>query len=148
MPQSLTCFHCHIIFSTRNRQCLIADNLGQRLYAYMGGVVENENGKLIAAGGIADHVHLLVQMHARSSVGELVRAIRANSSKWVHQTFPTHSALAWQTGYGAFAVSESNVDRVRQYIEQQPKHHQSRSFKEEFIEFLTRHGVAFDERYQ
>jgi len=147
MPQSLTCLHSHIVFSTKNRQCLIADSLKQRLYDYMGGIIANEKGKLIAAGGIADHVHLLAQIHAQSAVADLVRRIKSNSSKWIHETFPMQSTFTWQVGYGAFAVSYSNLDQVRQYIERQAEHHRSISFKEEFIGFLTKHGVSYDERY-
>ena len=113
----------------------------------MGGICRKENGQLFAAGGTADHVHLLASIHPSVSVSDMLRKVKASSSKWIHETFPEHKGFAWQEGYGAFSVSQSNVEQVRRYIEQQEEHHRHISFDEEFIEFLERHGLPYDERY-
>ena len=147
MPQSFACLNCHIVFSTKSRQPLIAPDLAPRLYEYVGGIARNTGGVLMAAGGTADHVHLLVSLGKQSAVAEVVRDLKANSSRWVHETFAKLSAFAWQTGYGAFAVSYSNLDEVRRYIANQQEHHRKRTFKEEFIALLKRHHLEYDIRY-
>jgi REP element-mobilizing transposase RayT len=94
-----------------------------------------------------DHVHLLASISKEIAVAEALRLIKANSSKWVHETFPNNRHFAWQAGYGAFAVSYSNLHRVKQYLARQAQHHRKRSFQEEFTEFLQRHHIEYEERY-
>ncbi len=147
MPQSFVSLHVHIVFSTKNRQPFIADEIAPRLYDYIGGVVSNHGGALVASGGMPDHVHLLVSLSKELSISELVRFIKSNSSKWVHETFSDLQLFAWQTGYGAFAVSFSNLDAVKTYIANQKEHHRVHSFQDEFRELLRRHHIEFDERY-
>jgi REP element-mobilizing transposase RayT len=147
MPQSFTSLHYHIIFSTKDRVASITHDVQQRLYDYMGGIVRAQDGKLIAAGGTADHVHLLVSLGKQIALADVVRNIKSNSSKWVKETFPTQGAFAWQTGYAAFTVSLSSQSHVKRYIANQAEHHRTRSFGEELIEFLKRHEIPFDERY-
>ena len=118
-----------------------------RLYEYLGGILRGEGGCLVAAGGTADHVHLLCRLDKQTSVAGAVRTIKANSSRWIHQTFPLLRRFAWQVGYGAFAVSYSQLDSVKRYIDGQAEHHRTISFQDEFIAFLRRHDIAFDERY-
>jgi REP-associated tyrosine transposase len=147
MPQSHASLHCHFIFSTRNREPLIATELQSRLYSYIGGILRDQKCCLVAAGGMPDHVHLLVSLARDLSVAETVRLVKSNSSLWIHQTFPQRHAFAWQSGYGAFAVSYSNIKSVRAYIAGQEEHHSVRTFQEEFREFLQRHEIEWDERY-
>lgn len=147
MGQTLAYLHYHLIFSTKNRLPQITADLRDRLYDYMGGIIKGERGILFNAGGTADHVHLLVSLPAQPSVADFLRLIKANSSKWVHETFEHHRAFAWQSGYGAFSVSRSNDDEIRRYISSQQEHHRRMTFQEEFLEFLRRHEIAFDERY-
>jgi len=145
--QSFASLHYHIVFSTKNREPFIDSTLQSRLYEYRGGILRNHNGVLLAAGGIPDHVHLLVGLHREMAVAEGVKLVKAHSSKWIHDTFPDRKAFAWQTGYGAFTVSYSNMDQVKRYIAGQEEHHRKRTFKEEFIAFLDRHEIPYDERY-
>jgi REP element-mobilizing transposase RayT len=147
VPQSFVCLDCHVVFSTKNRQPWIESPLADRLYAYLGGVFRAEGAKLVMVGGMPDHVHLLVSLGKNRGVADLLRVTEANSSKWIHETFPHMAHFARQTGYGAFAVSHSNVEVVRAYIAGQLEHHRTRSFQEEFVALLKRHGIAFDERY-
>jgi REP element-mobilizing transposase RayT len=145
--QSLTCLHYHLVFSTKSRRPQITADLRERLYDYMGGIIKGERGLLLEAGGTEDHVHLLVSFPSQPSVADLLRLIKANSSKWVHETSPRHRAFAWQSGYGAFSVSRSNDDEIRRYILAQVEHHRRITFQEEFLEFLRRHDIPYDERY-
>lgn len=147
MPSSYTCLYYHIIFSTKDRRPLINPDLQTRLYDYMGGIITHEKGRLLAAGGAADHVHLLVSMTAQISLSDLMRLVKANSSKWVHETFPEHRDFRWQDGYGAFTVSASAIADVKRYITQQELHHRRVSFQEVFLAFLRRHGIEYDQRY-
>ncbi len=146
MPQSFASLHCHIIFSTKHRQPLITPDLQPRLFEYVGGILRNHSSSLIAAGGISDHVHLLVSMGRTMSVADAVRLIKSNSSSWIHEELQLPD-FQWQTGYGAFAVSYSNIDTVKEYLARQEEHHRTRTFQDAFREFLRRHGLEWDERY-
>ena len=147
MPQSFVSLTCHVIFSTKQREPLLVGDIVPRLFAYIGGTLTNLGCRLIAAGGTADHVHLLLSLAKNVAVTDLVRTVKAKASGWIHEIFPALRGFAWQTGYGAFTVSYSNLGRVRHYIEEQAEHHRVRSFQEEFLAFLRRHGIEYDERY-
>jgi putative transposase len=147
MPNSYTCLYYHVIFSTKNRTPQIDPTIQPRLYKYLGGIIRDEKCRLIAAGGTADHVHLLVSAHPQTALSDLLRQAKASSSRWIHQTFDNLADFAWQDGYGAFTVSHSNLENVSQYMAQQEKHHRRTTFQEEFIAFLSRHEIPDDERY-
>lgn len=147
MAQSLALLTTHIIFSTKHRSPWIEHTWQPRLYEYIGGLLRNRKCALLCAGGVEDHVHLLVAIHPTTNVSDVIRDIKANSSRWVHETITTKSEFAWQSGYAAFAVSRSLTDQVSAYIRAQEEHHRTVSFQDELRAFLTRHGVEFDERY-
>ena len=147
MPQSFVCLHCHIVFSTKHRKPWITSELAPRLHDYIGGIIRGVGGLLISAGGMSDHTHLLVSLGKMNSAAELVRDVKSNSSGWIHKTFPDLAHFGWQTGYGAFAVSHSNLDEVKRYIANQTEHHRVRTFKEEFLAFLQKHNLEYNERY-
>jgi len=112
----------------------------------MGGIVRTLGGVPQIVGGVADHIHLLVGLRATHCLADVMRELKAVSSKWVHDDIRLPN-FAWQEGYGAFTVSASQREAVRQYIAVQDEHHRTRSFHEEYLEFLRRNGVEFDERY-
>jgi REP element-mobilizing transposase RayT len=116
------------------------------LHAYLGGIIRTANGIAESVGGVSDHVHLLIGLRATHRLADVLRELKAVSSGWVHDEIGIHR-FAWQEGYGAFTVSASQRKAVRQYIEQQPEHHRTRTFREEYLELLRRSGVEFDERY-
>ena len=147
MPSSYTCLHYHLIFSTKRRVPRISPAIRDRLYQYIGGIIRDQNGRLIAAGGTPDHVHLLVSLHAQTALSDLLRNVKAGSSKWVHQTIDGMADFGWQDGYGAFTLSFSNLAQVTEYIADQEQHHRRVSFQEEFVAFLKRHEIPYDERY-
>jgi putative transposase len=135
----------HFIFSTRGRRPLIKSDFSDDLFAYLGGIVREMNGTALIINGTADHVHMLLRMRPAQSAAEVARVVKANSSRWVHDKW--NSEFAWQTGYGVFSVSESNVAAVTKYIAGQEEHHRKHSFREEFVAFLKKNNVAYDERY-
>jgi putative transposase len=146
MPQSFGSLHCHIVFSTKHRLPQINPEFQPRLFEYIGGILRNHSSPLIAAGGMPDHVHLLVSLGRSMSVADAVRIIKSNSSGWIHDELQIRD-FQWQVGYGAFAVSYSNIDQVKLYLATQAEHHRRVSFQEEFLEFLRRHNIEWDERY-
>jgi len=146
MPQSFGSLHCHFVFSTKHRQPFIDAELQPRLFEYIGGIVRNNGCSLVAAGGIPDHVHLLVSMARTISVSDAVRVIKTNSSRWIHDEIHLRE-FEWQTGFGAFNVSYSNVGPVKTYLANQAEHHRRQTYQEEFLELLRRHDLTWDERY-
>ncbi len=126
---------------------MIADDFRQRLYEYMGGILDENDSKLLAVGGMPDHIHLLSSLNKELSIAAALRLIKTNSSKWVHEEFPKHRSFAWQAGYGAFAVSFSKLDTVKTYIANQATHHRKTDFKNEFVTLLKRHQIEFEETY-
>ena len=138
-------FHC--VFSTKERQPLIAPSLRDRLWPFLGGIARNNEMKAIEIGGVQDHVHVLLSLPATLSVAKALQLIKGGSSKWVHETFPEHRLFGWQVKYGAFSVSVSQLDKTVQYIKSQEERHRTMSFQEEFLALLKKHRIAFDERY-
>ena len=147
MPQSYARLYVHIIFSTRQRKRWIEQAWAPRLYEYFSGIVRRRDSELILAGGVEDHVHLLVSLSREATVSDVVRDVKAASSSWVHENVPGASLFAWQNGYSAFSVSHSALQDVKQYIASQEEHHRSRTFHEELIAFFRKHGIEFREEY-
>jgi REP element-mobilizing transposase RayT len=147
MPQSYTCLHYHLVFSTKNRAPSITLEIRQRLWEYLGGMVRNAGGIPLQIGGVEDHVHLLVTLRQQPALADFMRELKAGSSGWVHDTFPDAQDFWWQTGYGAFTVSHSAKDEVRNYIVNQEVHHKTMTYQDELRALLVKHGVAFDEKY-
>ena len=147
MGHSYTNLLYHIVFSTKERQPWLDTDISTRLYEYLGGAIRSEGGTSLGINGCADHIHLLARLRQDKAVSGVLRGIKANSSGWIHRTFPVLRRFAWQTGYGAFSVSQSQLDKVQRYIANQQRHHQRVSFKEEFIALLDAHGIEYDERY-
>ena len=147
MPTSYACLYYHIVFSTRDRLPLITPEIRPRLHEYLGGIVRTRQGALVAAGGTADHVHLLVSLSKTRTIAADVQAMKASSSGWLHASVPRLAQFAWQEGYGAFSISYSGLPRVKAYLAQQEEHHRTVSFQEELVAFLQQHQVRYDERY-
>jgi len=145
MAHTATNVLIHFIFSTRQRAPMITSEIEADLHSYLGGIVREIGGVALCINGIADHVHLLVRMPSTHSSADVIRLVKANSSRWVHERWPQFKNFAWQAGYGAFSVSESAAEPVRQYILQQRQHHSKRSFQEEFVVLLKRNHITVDE---
>lgn len=137
----------HCVFSTKERRPIITPELQTRLLAYIGGIARENKMKLIAAGGIADHIHLLIFLPRTISISKAMQLIKGGSSKWIHDTFPEHRFFEWQEGYGAFSVSIRDKSNVVKYINNQAEHHERQDFKAELLSFLDRHEIEYKEKY-
>ena len=146
MPSTHTSLHYHVVFSTKERVAFINSDWRDELHRYMGGTVAGMGGVALNVGGVDDHVHLLLGLKPTHAISDVVRELKSGSSKWVHERL-ARKLFGWQDGYGAFTVSRSNLDAVSRYITDQEKHHEKRSFQDEYLELLQRHEVEFDERY-
>lgn len=146
MPSTYGSLLCHTVFSTRNRLPQISSEWRTRLHALLGRVTLDHDARPIEIGGIADHVHILLALRPTHCLGDLMRAIKRDSSRWVHDTLGIHS-FAWQDGYGYFGVSPSGMEDVRRYIRDQEEHHRKRTFQEEFVALLKACGIEYDEKY-
>jgi len=134
----------HVIFSTKGRQPLVKSDIRDELYKYICGVARKQHAVVIRVNGTADHVHLLIKVKPVTAVADVVRTIKANSSKWLSETFPAMRGFQWQPGYSSFTVSQSAAGAVKEYINGQEEHHRTRTFAEELKAFLDRHGVKYD----
>ncbi|MCI0360097.1 MAG: transposase [Planctomycetaceae bacterium] len=135
------------MWGTADREPLIRKSWRDDLHGYIGGILRNKKAKLVAAGGIEDHIHVLASLPATVSLAEIAGAMKANSSRWVHESIPQGKGFDWQAGYAAFSVSKSAEDRVKCYIENQEEHHRQWKFTEEFKALLEKHEIPYEERY-
>ncbi len=147
MGSTLTNLVYHIIFSTKDRKPLLIQELQEELYRYVGGIIKGEGGILLQIGGMPDHIHLVVKLKPIHTLSEVMRKVKGNSSKWINEQKKLTGRFSWQEGYGAFTVSESQIPTVVEYVKEQENHHETLSFKDEFILILKRHQVQYDERY-
>ena len=147
MAHTYTSLLAHVIFSTKDRRPVLGEELRPRLFPYMGGILREVGVTAVAINGPADHVHALLAVPAAVALADAVRVLKTNSSRWVHEQWPQRRAFGWQSGYGAFSVSRSNREEVERYIANQEEHHRHVTFQEEYLAFLKRHGIAYDERY-
>jgi REP element-mobilizing transposase RayT len=141
MPQSFISNNIHVVFSTKDRKPLIKPGEQHRVWAYAGGIAKNYGAVPLAIGGMRDHIHVSASLPATLSVAKFVNVLKSNSSKWLNER---QHDFAWQSGYGAFTVSSSNLMGVTRYIENQEEHHRNRDFRTEFVAMLKKHRIAFE----
>ena len=147
MPQSFAQLYIHVVYSTKERAPLIDSSWEPRLYDVSGGILKTVKCSLLAAGGVEDHVHLLVSLARDISVSDAVRNVKTDSSKWIHEAFPKLADFYWQTGYSAFSVSQSQLPAVKHYIANQKEHHRKQSYQDEVRQLLRLHGLEPDEEH-
>jgi len=147
MANTYTSLHYHIVFSTKNRDPFLVETVRQRLFAYLGGIARENGMNALEVGGMTDHVHLLLSIPASLAVSKAVQLIKGGSSHWLKVTFPSMIDFAWQDGYAAFTVSQSQLNDTQAYIRSQPEHHRTKTFIEEYRAFLARHRIEYDDRY-
>ncbi len=147
MGQSLSNILTHVIFSTKNREPFLHDLIQLRLYGYIRMMCKDRESPLIQIGGIADHIHLLVNLSRKYSMSQFVNEIKSNSSKWIKTIDNDLQNFAWQSGYGAFSVGQLEYEKVIKYIAEQKEHHKTISFQEEYLRFLKTYGMNYDEKY-
>jgi putative transposase len=147
MAQSLAKLYVHLIFSTKNRQAILAEEIRPDLHDYLGGILRDLECPAIEINTESDHVHLLFSLARTVTLSDVVANIKRGSTTWLKSRNGVYSEFHWQAGYGAFSVSQSALDEVRAYIRNQREHHRRLSFQDEFRAFLRRHSIAFDEAY-
>jgi REP element-mobilizing transposase RayT len=147
MSQSLAQILVHFVFSTKHRERWIADAERDDLHAYIGGIVGNMSGTLLAAGSVEDHIHLLLAHPRTATPAEVVEAMKTGSSKWIKTRGPRYRAFHWQSGYGAFSISPSHRPALERYFAGQREHHEHESFQDEYRRLLKKYQIAYDERY-
>jgi len=147
MPNTYTQLFVHIVFTVRGRENLIPAKHRENIHKYITGIVTKRKQKLLSIFAMPDHVHVFVGLTGDIAVSDLVRDIKAGSSKYITDNNLVKGKFNWQTGYGAFSYSKSQIDKVNHYILNQEQHHKKRSFKEEYIEFLDKFGVDYDKKY-
>ena len=146
MAGTFSANYYHLVFSTKARAPLITGEIQPRLYEYIGGIIRSEGGHLVKIGGIEDHLHLLVSLGPKHRLSDLIRVVKSKSTRWVKETFPDQNNFAWQEGFGSFTVSQSNLEIVQSYLEKQQEHHRTKTFKDEFRNFLVKHDLEYDEK--
>jgi REP element-mobilizing transposase RayT len=148
MSQSFVQIYLHIVFSTKHRAAFLTDkSLRNNLHAYLQGTCRNLECPSLAIGGVEDHVHILCRLSKMQSVSELIREFKRESSKWVKEQDPKLGAFYWQQGYGAFSISPSHIEVLKEYIQNQQEHHRTETFQEELRRLCRKYGLELDERY-
>lgn len=147
MGQSLVKNYLHIVFSTKYRQHLIDDEIELELHSYLGGICNRLECQVIIVGGFTNHIHILCRMSKKIALMKLMEELKSHSSKWIKTKGDKYQNFYWQDGYGAFSVNPSQVDRVVNYIANQKEHHGKKTFKDEYVAFLKKYEVEYDERY-
>lgn len=147
MPQSLVKNYVHITFSTKNRQPLIDNSINEELYSYLGGICRNLECNPILVGGHLNHIHILCLLSRKIALMKLVEKVKAYSSKWIKTKGQQYKNFYWQNGYGGFSVNPLDIDIVKNYILNQDEHHKKLSFKDEYVAFLKKYNIKYDEQY-
>jgi len=147
MPQSLAHLHVHLVFSTKGREPWLTHEIRPPLHGYVATVLRNLRCRPIVINSVHDHLHGLFDLARTVALSDVVQDLKSSSSKWIKTQGPSFAGFAWQAGYGAFAVSESQREIVHAYIAGQEEHHRQKTFQEEYQALLERHRLAYDERY-
>ena len=147
MPQSLAKLLVHLIYSTKNREPVLREDIRDELHRYSAGILKELESPAILINSVEDHIHILYAHTKNFSPSKIVEEVKKGSSKWFKTKGLAYAEFHWQNGYGAFSVSQSNVEEVRNYIENQAIHHRQMTFQDELRGLLRRHGIEFDERY-
>jgi putative transposase len=147
MANTYTQLYVHVVFSVKGRANLVSEKWKERLYQYITGIITNKNQKLMVINGMPDHLHLLIGLKPDCNLSDLVRDIKSNSSRWINEQKFVTGKFEWQTGFGAFSIGQSQLKAVANYILNQAEHHKTKTFREEYIEFLNAYQVAFKPEY-
>lgn len=147
MANTYTQILVQIVFAVKARQNLISEEYREQIEKYICGIVSNKRSKPLAIYCNPDHCHILIGLHPSVSISEIARDIKSNSSKWINENNWISKNFAWQEGFGAFTYSHSQLNRVVQYIRNQPEHHRKKTFREEYMEYLKEFEVEYDKRY-
>jgi putative transposase len=146
-PGTYTQLYVQLVFAVKNRDAVLKSNIRSRVFEYLSGIATQMNHKSIIINGVADHVHILLGLNPVKSISDTVHDMKRNSSLFINNEKLCLGKFAWQEGYGAFTYSRSQLDDIYKYIENQEQHHLKKSFQEEYIQFLKKFEIQFDERF-
>ncbi len=147
MANTYTQIHIQVVFAVRGRENLIGNQWKNELYKYITGIIQNNRHKVLQINGMSDHIHILFGMRPTQSLSDLVKLIKGKSSQWINEKGYVKGNFSWQSGFGAFAYSKSHVPMVIEYIKNQEKHHNIKTFREEYIDLLEEFEVTYDRKY-
>jgi putative transposase len=147
MANTFHALNVHCVFCTKNRDPLLTPEIRARLWPLIGGIAKQSGIQPRCVGGMSDHAHLLLSLPTSLSVAKAIQLIKGGSSGWLGKTFPSLRNFAWQEGYAAFGVSFSHLEEVVRYIQNQEEHHRTKTFREEYLTFLQKHGIQYEEKY-
>ena len=147
MSQSLNRIYIHIVFSTKNREPNISEDIKDELFNYLGGVCKSLDCNPLQVGGYKDHIHILCALSKKIALTQLIEKVKSSSSRWIKTKNEEFSNFYWQSGYGAFSVNPTEIDVVKKYIQNQEEHHKIKSFQDEYRAFLKKYNVQYNEEY-
>lgn len=147
MADTYTQIYIHVVFAVKGRENIIPGENKNELYKYITGIVTNQKQKLLAINGMPDHIHLLIGLKPTIALSDLIRDIKANSSRFINEKRWIRGKFEWQHGFGAFSYSHSQLTTIINYIRHQEEHHKTKTFKEEYLEFLNRYEIDFKQEY-
>ena len=147
MANTFTQIHIQLVFAVQNRRSMIKGVWKDDLHKYMTGIIQNHGHKVLQINGMPDHVHILIGMRPTQSLSDLMKQLKQDSSKWINESRFVNGRFSWQAGYGAFSYTKEQVPMIIDYIKNQEEHHRQQSFTEEYLEFLKKFGIDYDERY-
>ncbi|MBP9664454.1 MAG: IS200/IS605 family transposase [Pyrinomonadaceae bacterium] len=147
MANTYTQIYIHVVFAVQERACILKKQWREELFKYIAGILKNQGIKLLAIGGVEDHIHILFALSPKIALSDLIRDVKANSSKFINEKGFVRGKFYWQEGFGAFSYSRSQIDKVAKYVLNQEKHHNRRSFREEYTQMLDQFEVEYEEKY-
>ena len=147
MANSYSQIYIQVVFAVKNRESLIMSDWEERLYQYITGIIQNKGQKLLAINGMPDHVHIFLGMKPDCCLSDLIREVKKASNEWINENKLTPGKFYWQEGFGAFSYSHSQIDTVIKYVLNQKEHHKKKTFKEEYMDFLKKYEIKYNEKY-
>lgn len=147
MPNTFTQIYIHVVFAVKNRNALINQSWEDKIYKYITGTVQEMGQKMLRINGMPDHIHFLIGMNPDCNLSDLIREVKKSATNFINEERLTKFNFNWQTGFGAFSVSHSQLDKVINYIINQKEHHRKRTFKEEYIELIQKYEIEYNEKY-
>jgi len=147
MANSYSQIYIQVVFAVKYRECLILQNWEEKLYQYISGIIRNKGQKLIAINGMPDHLHLFIGLKPDCCLSDLIREVKKASNEWINENKLTAGKFYWQEGFGAFSYSQSQIDSVVKYVLNQKEHHKNKSFRDEYMDFLKKYTIEYNEKY-
>ena len=147
MSNTYTQIHVHVVFSVQNRLSLISNSWKDNLYQYITSIIQSNGHKVLAIGGMPDHIHILIGLRPTQALSELMKAVKGDSARWINKNNFVKGQFSWQSGFGAFSYSKSQIPQVIQYIASQEKHHKTTTFLDEYKDMLSKFGIDYNEWY-